>query len=430
MIYDGATGKTESSRYWSWPPPRPEMKLADVDVADMLKIMQREVDAYADHNRKGVVLMSGGFDSRLILAHVNRARLDYQVMALSHPEQLFGADARLARRIARKLNCRQIDVVRPDRDFYASKSYLEFLLMNEVAIPSMNLYITPHVAHHVQSSMQSVWEGLGPGFAFAPAYPLPGGFATYQADRCKDRDSLHWQTVFSIFAPGWGETMYDDFRRVFTEDMSQYPDDDFGVAKFQMSSQMRRGLSISPLMVYANRVLPFTPCLSKAMWDLAAQIPRSVTAHHQLYLKLFAEYFPEAGSVPFCSGCKFFSYRSFTPDLWAWKKLGQAWEKGRYYKRRLDRTPVMGPVLRRLGVESSDNKWTNDLLDTVIRQVSPDDADLNADAVSSLQKQTPPFTWTTRLARNMLFYRQIWLWMMQGKLTPKHFDMLLAGQRL
>ncbi|MBN2212136.1 MAG: hypothetical protein JW709_12130 [Sedimentisphaerales bacterium] len=430
LICDGATGKVESSRYWSWPQSRPDMKLADVDTAEMLRVMQREVEAYAAHSRKGVVLMSGGFDSRLILAHVNRAQLDYQAMVLNHPEQLFGADARLACRIARKLNCRQIEVVAPERDYYASKSYLEFLLMNEIAIPSMNLYITPHVAHHIQSSMTSAWEGLGPGFAFAPAYPLPGGFATYQADRCKDRDSLHWQTIFSIFADGLGQAMYDDFRQAFTDDISQYADDDFGVAKFQMSSQMRRGLSISPLMVYANRVLPFTPCLSKAMWNLAAQIPRGVTAHHQLYLKIFAEFFPEASSVPFCSGSKFFSYRSFTPDLWAWKKLGQALGKCRYYGRRLGRTPLIGSVLRGMGVKSSDNKWTNDLLDTVIRQVSPDDTDLNADTVRCLQQKTPPFTWSTRLARRMLFYRQMWLWIMEGRLTPKNLDTLLARRRL
>jgi hypothetical protein len=308
LVYDPVAGSLESKTHWSWPEPKPEMKLADVDIAEMLGIMRREIECYASHCRSGTILLSGGFDSRLILALLYEANIDCSALVLKHLNS--SAEARFAMKIARRLNCRNVERIIPSWDYYSSPSYLRYLVMNEVAIPSMRLYITPHVSASIKPEMKAVWEGLGPGFAFAPSYPLSGGFAIYLQDRCKNLESLHWQVALSVFSYPLGHAMYEIFRQVLKREMDKYTDDDFGTARFQMASQMRRFLAIAPLAVYSNTVLPFTPGLSKDLWDLAASIPLSVTSDKKLYIRLFTQHLP-AGNA--CHGC-----RSSVPNSADW----------------------------------------------------------------------------------------------------------------
>ena len=428
LVYDPAAGSLESKTHWSWPEPKPEMKLADVDIEEMLRIMQCEIECYASHCRSGTVLLSGGFDSRLILTLLRRLNMDCKALVLTHPEHGFGVDGKFAVRIAKRLGCR--DVVRgfPAKDYYSSPSYLRYIVIDEVAIPSMVLYMSTHVSEHIKPEMKAVWEGLGPGFAFAPSYPLSGGFATYLQDRCNDLESLQWQVALSVFSHPVGHAMYETFRQVLEREMGKYTDDDFGTARFQMANQMRRYLAPCPLTVYANTVLPLTPGLSKDLWDLAASIPLSVTSNMKLYLRLFEQHLPEALDVPICSGGKLLSNRAFAPELWTRARLNSLGRWGRYHWRRLPRLPVVGPTFGRLGLIPEAEKERNELLDAVIRLIPPDHPDLNADTVRTLQKAEPPYDWTERLGRRMLFYWQTWRWIMEGLLTTWNVETFLQEE--
>ncbi len=429
MVYGPAAGSLESSVYWSLPEPRREMKLEDVDTGEMLGIMRHEIECYASHCRSGTVLLSGGFDSRLILTLLRRLNIDCRALVLTHPEQGFGVDGKFAVRIARKLKCHNVERIFPSRDYYSSPSYLRYLVADEVAIPSMVLHMSTYLSEQIKPEMKAVWDGLGPGFAFAPGYPLPGGFATYLADRCKDRDSLHWQATLSVFSHPLGQAMYETFRQLLAREMGKYTDDDFGTARFQMANQMRGFLALSPLTVYANDALPFTPGLSKDLWDLAGSIPLSVTSHKKLYLRLFMQHLPEALSVPVCSGAKLLSHRAFTPGLWSRGRLNSLGAWCRYHWRRLPRLPVVGPTFSRSGLIPEAEKERNKLLDAVVLLIPPDHPDLDADTVRTLQKAGPPYSWPARLGRRMLFYWQAWRWIMEGRLTASNAEMFLQGEQ-
>lgn len=425
MVLDAKTGSVDSKSYWSMPEPCPEMTLDDVDVAEMLRILQREIECYTEHSQQGTVLLSGGFDSRLILTLLKRLNIDCKAMTLEHPEFGFGIDGKMAIRIANKLNCKDISQVYPSKEYYSSSAYLRFLTMDEVTKPSMVLYMSTHVSAALKPEMNAVWEGLGPGFVFAPSYPIPGGFSAYLQDRCKDRETLHWQVVFSTFSPAMGQAMYADFSQELASEIGKYTDDDFGTARFQMATQMRRYLATSPMSVYANTVLPFTPGLSKDLWNLAGQIPLSVTFDMKLYLHLFKKYLPEAISVPVCSGGKLLSRKSFSPELWFREKYNSLGQKCRYYWHRLPRLPVAGSILNKLGLVSPSDREYNEMFDLVVQTVFPDHPDLNADAVRKLQLAVPPYSWETRLGRRMLFYWQTWRWVMEGQLTAGNAENFL-----
>ena len=238
LLYDPTTDKLESSKHWSWPDPKPDMKLEDVNIDEMIRIMIQEIQSYTSHCQKSTVLLSGGFDSRLILVLLEQAKIDFSALLVKQMNS--SAEEHFAMKIAKKMNCQHIYKFDSSWDYYSSPSYLKYLVMNEVVMPSMRLYISPFVAEGIRPEMKAVWEGLGPGFAFAPSYPLSGGFKVYLKDRCKDIESLHWQAAQSTFSPQLGHDMYDSFRALLKREMGKHPDDDFGTARFQMESQMRR----------------------------------------------------------------------------------------------------------------------------------------------------------------------------------------------
>jgi len=54
--------------------------------------------------------------------------------------------------------------------------------------------------------------------------------------------------------------------------------------------------------VYANLVLPFTVGLTKAFWEVAAEIPSRLKAWYRLYLRIYERHFPRVLAVPWYSG--------------------------------------------------------------------------------------------------------------------------------
>jgi len=180
--------------------------------------------------------------------------------------------------------------------------------------------------------------------------------------------------------------------------------------------------------VYANAVLPFTPGLSRGLWNLAASIPLSVTSEKKLYLKMLKQHLPEALSVPVCSGGKLMGRRAFAPGLWLRARLDVSRCWCRYHWGRLPRLPVVGPTFGRLGLIPHAEHERNELLDAVVRNADPDHPDLDADTFRRLQQEEPPYSWTARLGRRMLFYWQAWRWIMEGRLTTWNAEAFLQEE--
>jgi hypothetical protein len=175
-------------------------------------------------------------------------------------------------------------------------------------------------------------------------------------------------------------------------------------------------------------VLPFTPCLSKALWNIRAQIPQTITLHHKLYFHTFLKHFPEALDVPICSGGKIMSHKSFTPGLWIRDKLYPLSNRSRYYWHRLPRVPILGPAFSRLGLIPQMKTERNEILDAVLQLIPLDHPDINPDRVRALQKAQPPYDWPERLGRRMLFYWQVWRLVMEGRLTTHNADTFLEQE--
>jgi hypothetical protein len=424
LSYSPANGKLDAKCYWSFPEPCRDMGLEDVDIGQLLDVARREVKSYVTHSQTSSLLLSAGFDSRLIMLLLIEDGIHCAAVILEHQDELFGLDGRLAVRVAKKFNQADYQLMATRHRYYESPEFLRYLVMGEVAVPCLDLFIA-QVSQHLRPEMAAVWEGLCFGSAFTPMYPDLATFEDFLRVRCRPTTSLHWEAARTVFSTAVGQEMEEGFARLLGEEIARFPNDQFGVTRFQMDNRKRRCSALNPMTVYANDVLPFIPGVSKKFWDIAGRIPRTLTANGKLYMKLYREHFPEALSVPFCSGGNIHSARAFTPMLWTMPIAQKSINYARYYWHRMGRLPIAGRLFARSSSGSNPCGVANRLVDCVVQSISLEHGDLNPDAVMAIRRMRPPYDWKTRIARHHLFYWQIWRWVMEGELTTWNAETFL-----
>ncbi|MCI0546701.1 MAG: hypothetical protein L0027_05405 [Candidatus Rokubacteria bacterium] len=411
-VYDPIDGRTERSTYWRWPAPRPELRLEDVDTGALADLLTRHITACVEHHAGGTVLLSGGFDSRLILCALARAGIRPAALILSHSRHHDDADGRFATAIAEALGIATV-FMHPGIGFFASAEYLDYVVASEVSAPSLELFIA-QLPMHLRPEMGAVWEGVAPGYSLPTPHQPPGGFDSYLAQEASLPGSRRWKAAARVFAPAVAGAMEEAFRDAVAGARAAYADDGFGVSEFIIRNRMRNRTAPNPLKVYANRVLPFTPGLSKAFWAVAASVPYELKARFRLYLALYARHFPEGARAPFISGSTVVKSR---PGL-----------DTAYYatlvRSQLMRVPYVGGAIRRLGLRPRLVREESPLVDRVLEHVDPAHPDLNADGVRPLISAAGSPDPERNAARQLLFYWQAWRWIMDGSIRGRYAALL------
>lgn len=421
LTIEPESGAVNSTVYWHWPTPQPDMSLGDVDFSLLLDIMEKELRGYQAHKKTATTLLSGGFDSRIIMSSLKRAGIHSPALTVVNHKELSGAESKISIKVSASMNNGDLTVAEPSTGFYSSPDYLRYLVMNEVAIPSLDLFIAK-VWQFLRPEIHAVWEGVMPGYGFAPPYPAPGGFSGYRSGRVKPADSLAWQIAMKTFAKPDSGSMHEEFELLLQEEIDSYADDEFGVNQFQLNNQMRRRLGINPCQVLANYVLPFTPCISKDFWNIAGALPLSVRGDKKLYKYLLKEYFPDALKVPVCSGGELYSPRAIAPLLLLKEQKESFNKRLNYYMKRLPRLPLVRNISRKMSRSIGADINQNLLVANVVRSINPEHPEVNADMVRIVQDDENSQEWPVKLSRSMLFYWQVWHWVMEGRLTTWNAD--------
>jgi hypothetical protein len=415
-IYDPAKRTTSIQSYWKWADPKPDIKLEDVDTGRLVDQLDQHVKASLEHNPQGTLLLSGGFDSRLLLCVLQRAKIEPKIAIFDHPDEGDNADGRYALQIARQFKL-GAEVIKPEESFYSSEDYVNYLIMNEVTTPSLSLFIA-RLAAHFKPEMQAIWEGVGPGNSLYPCTQTAGGFENYFQFTFPKRDSIIWRAAARVFAPSLVEQMYQGVKEGLGQEGTKYPNDEYGVRYFIMLSRVRNRAAANPFKVYANTVLPFTPGLSKDFLNDVISIPFHLKYNLAVYLKIFKNHFPEAMKIPWCSGGILIKpngkmnpvHRLYTYVT----QLGLLESIKKY--------PLAESLARRLGKQPQIGK-ENSLVCQTIALVNPGHSDLNADGIRRLQSELAASDSLTRSARALLFYWQVWRWIMNGQLTmPRQYN--------
>lgn len=405
MTYDVVAGHWESKTYWRWPEPRPALRLEQVDTGELLGHFRNHLLSYEVHHREAAVLLSGGFDSRLILATLAREGRRPRGLALSHADEQDDADGRLARKLARAYRI-PYELVPPTPNFYSSVGYLDYLVMNEVATPSFGLFIA-QLASAIAGRAEAVWEGIAPAYSLRTVHQGPGGFEAFFREHSKAFDAGTWIALRKAFAPTLVRAMEGEFRDFMGRSQKVFPDDEFGVTEFLIRNRMRNRTGPNPLKVYANDVAPFTPGLSREFWAATAGIPFDVKGGFALYLEIFRKHFAELAWLPFCSDGDL--YKGSSAFNVEYSMLGlRGWLMEHYYVSR---------IARRLGLRPLPAGGNDDAILRTIREVDIGHPDLNQDGVASLLRDKGGSADPVgRIARRWLFYWQMWRRVMDGRM--------------
>ena len=405
IIYDPSSDRLEEKNYWHWPEPQPEKTLANVDTGQIVELLEQNIKAYLPYHQAGTILLSGGFDSRLLLAVLNKLGVYPLGIILTHEDELLGADGIYGEWVAKKLGI-SVKRVFSDPNFFSSQAYLDYLVTNEVATPSLFLFIS-QVLQHLEPSMGAVWEGCFP--TILAAKQPRGGFSEYLALLAISPTSPQWRAVKKVFAPPLARGIREAFLESLEAERSRYSDDGFGVSQFIARHRTRNRTAPNPLKGYPNVVPTFTPGLTKDFWAIAGALPFEVKTEFRLYKQIFQQHFPKMLTVPFVSVGKLVSSKGFSPwhevfmNLY---KLQLALGKGK-----------MGRgLLKILGVSPHQNFFQrSEFLGQVIARIDIGDHDLNSDQVRLIQDFTKSNPNKFSYEQELLFYWQVWRWVMDSK---------------
>lgn len=405
LVYDPSDRTLERSTYWRWPQPDPGMTLDKVDTGELVDALRQDILAYTQHLHPGTVLMSGGFDSRIILAILREQGFHPETLIVSHKDELWDADCRFALQTT-KLFQTDSRVVSPSPSFYSSPAYLDYLAMNEVMTPSLYLFIA-QVCSFVRSLTGAVWEGAAPAYTFRLPHQPAGGFENYRLQECAGLESKPWKAAFEIFGRERAVAMHDAFGQLLREECGKYSDDGYGVFEYLVRNRMRNRTAPNPLKVYANYVLPFTPGFTRRMWNLAGQIPYETKAGYAMYRRILSRHFPKAAELPIVSSTTVFPGKSPIRGGWGtW--MWSAFENNRMLK-----------IAKKLTGKVVRGSWTfwqeSAFVPRVLAAVAAEHSDLDSQGVRRICGSSPGmYKGTTYRARHLLFYWQAWRWIMAG----------------
>lgn len=403
VTWDAAGHKVASRRYWRWPSNHGSSSAASSDV---VRILEREVGAYSRHRSPGTVLLSGGFDSRLLLCVLRRLGYEPRALSVSHPGERLDADGRFARATAETLGV-PCDSYGASTGFFQSGEYLDYLAMQEVANPALGLFIA-RVSSLMRAELGAVWEGVAPGYALAFPRIRKPDLASYLDQRCQAASSQMQSAAQLVFRDA--REMRREFELLLAAEAKECADGDAGLLRFEVRHQMRHRMGHNPLKVYSNHVPCFTPGTSREFWSAAASIPYAAKWNFRFYFDLFRKHFPEALRVPFCS----------MGQLWSDRSRWDAF----YHTAHLFPPPgtqTAAALLRRAGIGCG----TPALVRRVLALVEPGHPNLRSDEVARLQR-TEGGRDVARQARRLLFHWQIWRWVMEGRLDAMR-PVLLRG---
>ena len=403
LIYDPVRDDLSTNTYWHWPEPVRAERFEDLPLDQLMEAFTAELHAFRQHNPNALLCLSGGYDSRLILASLFRIGVYPKTLSLSHADDMFDLDAKLAARIARKFGA-AFTLQHPDRDFFSSEAYIKYLAANEVATPSLYLFIA-QMCGVIRPQMEAIWEGVFPGCILFPIHQPPGPFESYLRRECAGFDGEGWTAAKHVFAPQTVAQMREAFTECLDQERRRYTDDEFGVSEFIVRNRTRHRIATNPMQVYCNDALPFTPGISKAFWSIAASIPYSLKAQHRLYQHMFEKYFPRALSVPAVSGSTIYRLQAgpLQPDL----VLAQL----SVFIKRNWRVAL---ALQKLGIAQGNDFWREStLVADALRAIDPDNPVLNTDEVRKFQAAQPPVSYASKRAQDLLFYWHSWQQLMQ-----------------
>jgi len=402
LEYDAVSDRLSAPDYWKWPAAIPDLTLDRVDTGELLVGNNEHVRAYDVYDRTPTLLLSGGFESRLVAALLTRSGRSPVALTLRNPYEHLEIDGRFAARVARQLRLRHV-VRDPDPHFFSTGKYVEYVRLHEVASTSVNLFIAQIASERQAAGVESNWDG----FAFGSILKEKSAptFEAFFHKIAKPLDGPAWRAAKTVFNATFVEAMLEGMRDAVKREVDACYPAPHGAQQFFQRNRIRHRIAPNTLKVYATFLLPYVPGLHRAYYERVVSIPASTRKGEAVYRKIFERHFPALARLPWSSG------GHLSPGTHV--DLG--------YRILAARSAVvehrrMGNILRKAGLAPVRPlpRCVTDAVDTT----ALDDPCLNADGIRALQHTAPAGDNTDTFARELVFYWSIWRDMMSPQRMP------------
>lgn len=306
LTYAADSGALRISRYWVWPQGTHAVEQG------VVKALQASAIEYQRIGGPATLMLSGGFDSRLLLYALKGINIRPNALIISHQDLGRDTDGRLAQSLARREHL-ETRFVTPPSDFFSSADFLSFVDACDAAIPTMNLFIAKLLAY---APSGPIWDGLIPGFALRLVFEPGGGFARYVRQHCREWNHPDWKAARILFGDTRARDMYIGFEALLNEAVSQFNDNDTGIFHFVAENRIRHRTSSHPLKVLSQRALPYIPGMTKAFFALISDLPRHTATPNGFYLHIFEKFFPHALELPLLKGNEILRANGSLREVW------------------------------------------------------------------------------------------------------------------
>lgn len=295
LSYDLDNLSESRSSTWQWP-----AKVSKPDIYGIRSAWLKSCEGYAAHADNSELLLSGGFDSRLIALSLEELGLKVNALTIPHADEAGDLDGRIAGCLANRLNL-QHRRARSSPDFFESSSYVDYLEAIECSVPSLYLFIS-QVCQFLEKD--AFWDGLIPGITLAAPGETGTGFEGYiRGLRC-EKSSPFWRGVEEIFETDVTEAMWRESSALIREECEKYPDNTHGVTEFRIRNKTRNRTSLSALKALSSKSIPLIPGMSREYFDLTAAVPFQFKEKYKLTLNILKSISSSKVELPVISGGK------------------------------------------------------------------------------------------------------------------------------
>jgi hypothetical protein len=285
-------GISQQHCYWQF-----NNSVAASSIHEIVEALEHSVDlavASVSDTKHGI-LLSGGYDSRLIAFLLHKRKLQLQATIVSHYDENLDADARYAKAIARHLQI-PFRIQLPEQHFFSSPAYLDYLEYSDGEIPSLYLFIS-QVGQFIDAPL--VWEGLLPGKTLKAS---EANFSAFWAANVKDFEHPQWRAAELVFGAEQAADMWQAFTERWHQETALFPNQGEGVATFNVAHRARNRVGPNPFKVYQQKATVLMPGMTREYLQAAMSLSHKQKQQHQFYQQLFARFYPDALRFPVAHG--------------------------------------------------------------------------------------------------------------------------------
>ncbi|MDA3840163.1 MAG: hypothetical protein PF572_03660 [Patescibacteria group bacterium] len=300
FVYDTQNNSKSVNTYWDFPQTTDRYSIDNIHDSFKETLIE-----YTSFPGESTLLMSGGFDSRLILFSLLAMGIKPNAQILAHDDEYDDLDGKLASSIVKNIGIK-CEKITPSNNFYSSKDYLDFLNCSDANTPSLFLFISKIILSFISNKHSACWEGFIPGYSLVVPYHNGIDLKSFVAAKAPESSFAILRKIFK--APIYDE-MYSLYQKALDDEVGKYDNNKNSIGEFYLKNKGRHRTSINPLQVYSNFTRPFLPGMSKEFISSSMSIPYDKQKNHNLYLEFLKKIYPEACNVPFISGGKLISLR-------------------------------------------------------------------------------------------------------------------------